>query len=257
MSKVLSNWLSQSFLGRLRTRYKNYIEQILTSGYIPKPKPWLLWPSRKLFQFWRFLQLGRCNVVGAENLSTPGRVIFCPNHSSLFDAIAVHPSMTRPIRTMGAYESMKGLLGLKAIFLTGVGVFPVDRKNGSSVIKPAVDLLVSGEPLMIFPEGKIDNSGKLGEFKVGAAYIALSAEQQLQGKEPVGLVPMHICYGKRNKKTGDSFNFLKMAFSWRGGVTLHIGKPIWLSEHRGLSAEELMQVLRRKIISLCPRAYSC
>lgn len=256
-----TNWFkTRTFIGRCWQRYSDYVKLCLTSGHIPKVRPWLVYPSRLLMRLWRYVQVGRTRVVGAENLAVDGKLIICSNHSSLFDAIVVHPSMKHPVvRFMGAYESMDGLLGLKPILLTAIGCFPVDRKHGSTVLGPATDLLAHGnDPIFMCPEGKIYNSGIMGEFKPGAALIARAAYEKLDRKERVGIVPIHICYGKRNVKTGDTFNFWKMGLSWRGGVTLFIGKPIWIHEHLEKSAGELMALLKSRIAAFqCPTSGAC
>jgi 1-acyl-sn-glycerol-3-phosphate acyltransferase len=142
---------------------------------------------------------------------------------------------------------MQGYGGLKAILMCAIGCFPVDRKNGRTVLGPATDLLTNGEPLFICPEGRVDNTGTLGEFKPGAALIARAAYRKLQGKEKVGIVPIHICYHKRNVKTGDTWNFFKMGFTWRGGATVHVCEPVWINDNPQLGACEFMELVRSKI----------
>ncbi len=245
-------------VGPLVRRYRNYVRWLMTSGNISKTSPFMVALSRWIFRAWAHVQVGRIKVVGLKNLQTPGRIIFCPNHSSFLDAVVVGSTTQRPVRYMGAYESLIGLGGLKPIVCCKVGAFPVDRANGKTVLKPATDLLVRGEPLMIFPEGKIDNTGKLGEFKLGAGYISSAASEQLGEDVPVGIVPMHICYHKRNVETGDTFNFFKMGVSWRGGVTVFAGDPIWVNQLENREPEHIMSLVRQSILSFdCKTSGAC
>lgn len=245
-------------VGPLVRRYRNHVRWLMTSGNISSTSPFMVALSRWVFRAWAHVQIGRIKVVGIEHLQTPGRVIFCPNHSSFLDAVVVGSIMQRPVRYMGAFESLQGLWGLKPIVCCKVGAFPVDRANGKTVLKPATDLLVAGEPLMIFPEGKIDNTGKLGEFKLGAGYITKAACEQLGDDVPVGIVPMHICYNRRNVQTGDTFNFWKMGFSWRGGVTVFVDKPIWVNRLPNRDPDHIIGLVRRSILSFdCKTSGAC
>lgn len=180
------------------------------------------------------------------HLSDP--VIFCPNHSSYFDCIVLFPSFKQTPRVMTAYEELKGLCGLRTLVLTRAGAFPVDRKAGKTVIDPAKKVLRGGENLLIFPEGTIYNNGKLGAFKLGPAIIASAAQKALPESKRVGIVPVHICYGKRNEATGETYNFLKMGFTWRGGVKICFGEPIWMNECEQQSVEEIMTKVREGIL---------
>lgn len=245
-------------LGPLVRRYRNYTRWIMTSGNITSTSPLLIGFGRWMLRAWAHVQVGRIKVVGLEHLSTPGRVIFCPNHSSFLDAIVVGSIMQRPVRYMGAYESMEGMWGLKPIFCCKFGAFPVDRAHGKTVLGPATKLLVSGEPLMIFPEGKIDNTGKLGELKLGAGYITRATCDQLGNDVPVGIVPMHICYHKRNIETGDTFDFRKIGLTWRGGVTVFVGEPIWVNKLKNRDPENIMKLVRDGILSFdCKTSGKC
>ncbi len=250
----LAIWFkTRSLPGRLWQEYRSYSQLCIQSGYIPKVREWLLLPSRLLLLIWRYIQVGPVKIVGKENLLIKERVIFCPNHGSLFDAIVMHPVFNGIIRYMGAYEPISGFFGLKQIFLTSIGVFPVDRQNGKTVLAPATALLVSGQRLAIFPEGKIYNSGRFGKFKLGPAVIARAAYEELAGKHKVAIVPIHICYGKRDIKSGETFNFWKMGLKWRGGVTVYVAPPIWIHEHLELSAPELMQLVKESMAGFtCP-----
>jgi hypothetical protein len=81
-----------------------------------------------------------------------------------------------------------------------------------------------------FPEGKISNSGTYLPFKKGSAHIAIGAYERLQGKEKVGIVPIHICYGKRHEESAGS-SYGAMGFKWRGGVTITVGQPVYNQRH--------------------------
>ena len=244
--------ISGSFIGRFvaccKDKYKKEVELRLTSGYIAPVSRCLLLPTRIITAFWCWLQLGRVTLVNSKIGLCKERLIYCPNHSSYFDAIVMHSITMGPVHYMSAVEELRGLFGLKALFLTALGAFAVDRSKGRTVIAPAVDTLVSGKQLLMFPEGKIHISGKFGPFKPGAAVIAGRACEHLEAGTRVGIVPVHISYGKRDVETGSTYSFFKMGFSWRGGVKVFFGEPIWVNENHGLSADEIMEKVRQGML---------
>lgn len=307
--------LLKGFIGTWRKRFRDYVNHCLTSGYMPRTFRPLQIAGRHLATLWMFLQVGRIRVIGAENLRAEGRIIFCPNHSSMFDAPIIFSLMQRMPRYMTAIEEMRGLGGLKAIVMGAFGCFAVDRSKGKSVLEPAIQVLshtetttesrllrwlfaflvgmlcgfviapivalvagwklalltlafiaiaagvfvgitlseTSGEPtLVIFPEGKISPTGEYLPFKKGASIIAIGAWEKLGRKEKVGIVPIHICFHKRDPETaGGSYG--AMGLSWRAGATVRIGKPIYVHEVAQLAPETLTDRVRTGITEqACP-----
>jgi 1-acyl-sn-glycerol-3-phosphate acyltransferase len=236
------------FVTTWRRKYREYRDLCLTSGFIPRSFRPLQLVGKYLAKIWVYIQVGRIRIVGAENLTAPGRIIFCPNHSSMFDAPIIFSLMKRMPRYMTAYEEMRGLGGLKAIVMGAFGCFAVDRSKGRTVIDPAIKVLVQGSPLVIFPEGKISHTGTYLPFKKGSAIIALSAYEQLQRKDRVGIVPVHICFGKRDEKTAGG-PYGAMAFKWRGGATITVGKPIYLDEITPMDADSVTEAVRKYIFN--------
>ncbi len=234
--------LARGFLGTWRKKYREYVNHCLTSGFIPTTCRPLQLFARFAARIWLYLQVGRVRVIGTDNLKTPGRVIFTPNHSSMFDAILIYAVMKRWPRYMTAYEEMRGLWGLKAIAMGAFGCFAVDRAHGKTVLEPAIKVLMSGQPMVIFPEGKISPTGEYLPFKRGAAVIANSAYERLGMKEHVAIVPIHICYRKRDAATAGG-PYADMGFKWRGGATVTVGKPIYMHELPSRKPEDVMAVV--------------
>jgi 1-acyl-sn-glycerol-3-phosphate acyltransferase len=118
------------------------VNQCLTSGFIPRTFLPLQLLARILARIQVFIQLGRVRIIGAENLKPKGRVIFCPNHSAMFDAPVIFSIMKLWPRYMTAYEEMRGLWGLKAVAMGAFGCFAVDRSKGKTVLEPAIKVPV-------------------------------------------------------------------------------------------------------------------
>lgn len=201
---------------------------------------WLLFPLA-IFHF-----LGRLRIVGEPNARLKGRFIFCPNHSTMLDPIVMYGALQhRFVRAVSAYETFRTLGGLTGIFLSKLGVMPVDRSQGRTVMAPLIDLMAGGESLEMFPEGKISPSGKLLPFKLGPAVIANTVFDQLGGQEAVAIVPVHINYHSRHESS--ALNFAKMGFHWRGGVTVTFCEPIWLADLKDRDPSHVMDLVRRSI----------
>lgn len=234
------------FIGKWWRQYREYSKLVQTPGFIPKISRSFSKVFRWICMFWAYAQIGRITVVGAENLKASGHIIFCPNHSSLCDGFLVYPLMELGTRYMGAYEVMPGLRG---ILIGSVGGFAVDRTQGNTVIEPAVQILVSGAHLVMFPEGKISPTGEYLRFKSGAARIALAAWDKLDRTERVGIVPIQICFNKRHSPSGAT-TFPHMGLKWRAGATVTIGKPIYLDELDSLDPHAITQRLKTAVMSV-------
>jgi 1-acyl-sn-glycerol-3-phosphate acyltransferase len=85
----------------------------------------------------------------------------------------------------------------------------INRRAG----RTALELLASGQALMIYPEGKRTEDGKLGPAYTGAALLAMKSGVPIV---PVGIIGTSQLKGK--------WWFLK-----RPIITLNIGQPFTLS----------------------------
>lgn len=230
---------------RLVDRYKAFVESCSTPGVIPPDLPQIRPLIKFILLLWLATQLGKIDIDGDENLATPGRVIFCPNHSSYFDALIVFFVMRRKAHFMAAHDQFGGIGGLRAIVMAACGAFAVDKTpgKGKTVIAPSIELLAKGKALVIFPEGRINSDGGYSEFKKGAAWIAMGAWDKIGRSEPVSIVPLHICYSKRDPDSAQG-GFGKMGLKWRGGAEITVGSPIRLDMITDLSAEALTDRIR-------------
>lgn len=237
--KKLLSWFTLT-IQEWREDIKEYSARCQTSGFVPADSPFVRFLVRQLSRLMVYIQLGRLRVIGKENLNLPGRFIFCPNHSSLFDAPVMYAVMRKAgLRYMTAFEEMRGWWGLKAILMGGAGCIPVDRTKGKSVIEPSVDVLVAGGSLTVFPEGRISVDGKCLPFKMGPAVITKAAYDKLGGTEVVGIIPVNITFHRRHNATATK-GYAKMGLKWRGGVTVTISKPIYMHDVHNLKPEEVM-----------------
>jgi 1-acyl-sn-glycerol-3-phosphate acyltransferase len=155
---------------------------------------------------WPFVKAGfRLRARGRENLPEGGFVL-AANHTSNFDpwplGLPLFPR--RQLRFMGKSELFNPLLGP---LLRAGGAFPVRRGEGDlEAIQQAVELVLEGEVVVMFPEGTRRKKGLRKRYEArahtGAARIALAAEAPLvpaaiKGTDRLSrLEPLRVAYGE-------------------------------------------------------------
>lgn len=134
---------------------------------------------RYLKKFYRkSKRLWKLTVKGVENIPTESRLLFCPNHESYFDALWVAGALqengydTDSFCCLAAKHLKEKKLMKKAFY--ALGGIPVDRNgNTAPAIRRAEECLREEHCMMlIHPEGTRTRTGKLGDFKHGAAKLA-------------------------------------------------------------------------------------
>ena len=118
-----------------------------------------------------FKLLFRVEVRGLENLPPAGtRMLITPNHGSLIDGPLLHAVL--PIDAAFAVDT-----GI-AQGVVGEAVHEADPRTTRSIrrrplaTRDLVHLVARGEPLVIFPEGRVTVTGSLMKVYDGAAMIA-------------------------------------------------------------------------------------
>ena len=173
--------------------------------------------------------------MGKEYLSSVnGSVILAPTHRSRWDGLALTFATGRRItdkdcRFMVTTPEMKGIQGW---FLKRLGCFSINQASPSLFsLRYAVDLIVSRNQLVIFPEGKINKNGKKVNFKQGLFRLAKLASKK---GTSVYIVPIGIAYSRINPRFGDE-------------VALCIEKPLDLEDFDEFSINDFNNLLRNKI----------
>ncbi|WP_414153435.1 lysophospholipid acyltransferase family protein [Prochlorococcus sp. MIT 1300] len=135
-------------------------------------------------------------VLGKEHLPSAGPVLLAPTHRARWDGLMLPMAAGRRVtgrdcRFMVTRTEMKGIQGW---FLHRLGCFPVDQARPSlATLRYAIDLMVDGQQLVVFPEGKINRTGKAIRLKQGLARLA----QLAHGKGvDVQVVPVGIGYSE-------------------------------------------------------------
>ncbi|MHB1781937.1 MAG: lysophospholipid acyltransferase family protein [Acidimicrobiales bacterium] len=135
-------------------------------------------------------------VTGRENLPRSGSYILAPVHRSNVDWLVVARVTRRRLRYLVKGEVWR----VKSVgrLLELLGTFPVHRGTADrEALARAAEVLASGEPLVMFPEGTRGSGPVVGELRAGAAYLALRAG--------VPVVPVGVSGLERSMPRGAKF----------------------------------------------------
>jgi 1-acyl-sn-glycerol-3-phosphate acyltransferase len=184
----------------------------------------------------------RCQVIGRGNVPQRNACIVVANHVNLLDSPVLGVSLGRKVYFMAKEELFHSrFIGW---LVKQFGAFPVakgklDRRAG----RRASQLLTQGEALVILPEGRRSEDGKLGQAYPGAALLAV--------KSDVPIVPVGI------SGTGQLIG--KWWFIGRPRLTINIGQPFTLSNSHGKFSKaeiaDLTYEIMMRIAELLPQEY--
>jgi 1-acyl-sn-glycerol-3-phosphate acyltransferase len=116
----------------------------------------------------------RLRVTGASNVPPRGAYVVAPVHRSNVDFIAAASITRRRLRYMGKDSLWR--VPLLRWLISALGAFPVRRESADrEAFRRCVEVLGSGEPLVVFPEGARQSGSEVKPLHQGAAYLALRA----------------------------------------------------------------------------------
>ena len=135
----------------------------------------LIWLIAKLY--WRL------SFEGLENVPKQGPFVLAPVHRSFIDFGLVSGVTRRRMGYMGKESLWKSkLLGS---FISLLGAYPVNRgAPDRDALRRTLNLLETGEPLVLFPEGTRRTGPVIEHLHEGAAFVASRAGVPLV---PVGI----------------------------------------------------------------------
>ncbi len=113
-------------------------------------------------------------VTGREHIDHAQSYVVVANHQSVYDMLSIFGHLKMNLRWVMKKQLRKvPFLGYSSV---RVGNVFVDRSNTEAAIKSiaeAKERIRGGVSMMFFAEGTRSMTGKLGEFKKGAFYMAL------------------------------------------------------------------------------------
>jgi 1-acyl-sn-glycerol-3-phosphate acyltransferase len=156
----------------------------------------------------------KIRISGAQHVPRSGGVLLAVNHIGYVDfvygGLAANPS-GRKVRFMAKRELFDHRW--TGPLMRSLHHIEVDRAEGESSMRTAVDYLKAGEAVGIFPEATISRALELKEFKTGAIRIAAAAG--------VPLVPV-ILWGTQRMMTKDH----PRDFSRGKTITISVGTAL-------------------------------
>ena len=161
-------------------------------------------------------------------------VILAPTHRSRWDGLVLTMAMGRRItnkdcRFMVTKSEMRGIQGW---FLKRLGCFSINQLSPSlSTLRYAIDLIVKGEQLVVFPEGKINKFSRKLVLKEGLYRLARLATQKT---ESIIIIPIGIAYSKVSPK-------------FRSEFCLSFGQPIAMTDYLNLNIQEFNNFLNEEM----------
>jgi 1-acyl-sn-glycerol-3-phosphate acyltransferase len=118
--------------------------------------------------------LGRLQTHGRDNVPSTGGLIYCANHQSDADPALLLVTIPRKAWFIGKSELFTNpLLGW---FFRQMRGFPIRRDSPDrAALRRAEEILKRGDPILLFPEGRLSQDGILQPMLPGAAMLALRA----------------------------------------------------------------------------------
>jgi 1-acyl-sn-glycerol-3-phosphate acyltransferase len=163
-------------------------------------------------------------VTGRKNIPLRGAVMVCPNHSSDGDPPLVSASIFRPMWWMGKRELFS--IPIVSPLISFWQTFPVDPGSPDrAALRRCEELLKRGNGLVIFPEGRISQTGGMGEVLPGAVMIALRTGVPIV---PAGIVGINEILPYKEVVPRPSFT----------PVRVHFAEPITFEDLKSLPARE-------------------
>jgi 1-acyl-sn-glycerol-3-phosphate acyltransferase len=177
--------------------------------------------------------LGRVQTSGEANVPKTGAVIYCPNHLSDADPPTVFVCLPRRAWFIGKSE----LFAVPVIgwFFAHFHGFPIKRDSADrAALRRAEELLIRGEPLVIFPEGRCAQDGRLQRIQPGAALLS--------ARTGAPIIPVGLRYTNEILPYGSSVpRFSKHA------VRLDFGTPIDPKEFSHLHRSEAIKAITQRL----------
>lgn len=156
------------------------------------------------------------SVAGVERVPRHGPVLLCANHTSHLDAIAILAALPTQTALRTGTAAARDVFGEKVVqksisrILTGA--VAVTRKGDfAGGLRELERVLRDRRPLILFPEGRRSPSGRLLEFKFGAAMLAI--------RSGTPVVPIRLAGLRESLARGKHVPL-------PGPVTVRFGEPI-------------------------------
>jgi acyl-[acyl-carrier-protein]-phospholipid O-acyltransferase/long-chain-fatty-acid--[acyl-carrier-protein] ligase len=186
-----------------------------------------------------FKALFRVEVRGLENLPPAGtRMLIAPNHVSLIDGPLLHAVL--PIEAAFAVDTGIAKAWWAKPFLKLVRHYTMDPSKPLAA-RDLIKMVSSGEPVVIFPEGRITVTGALMKVYDGTAMIADKSDAVVVPVRIEGAQRSHLSYLKSGQ--AKRVWFPKITISFLPPVKLNIDPALRGKIRRNSAGAALQDVM--------------
>lgn len=127
----------------------------------------------------------KITVIGEENITKSGPVLFVSNHQGNFDIPILLGYINKPKAFIAKIEMLKmPIIRTWMVLMQCVFMDRGNPRKSIQGIKEGINILKAGYSIVVFPEGTRSKDGSLGEFKAGSLRLAT--------KSGVPIVPITI-----------------------------------------------------------------
>ena len=171
-----------------------------------------------------------------NNISIPknSSVILAPTHRSRWDGLILTMAMGRRVTKKDCRFMVTNaeMLGIQGWFLKRLGCFSINQNSPSlSVLRYAVNLIIKGRLLVVFPEGRINKYGKKIALKEGIFRLSKLATKKAIS---ITIIPIGIAYSEVTPK-------------FRSKFSLCFGEPLIINKHIDFSINKFNEILQEKM----------
>lgn len=173
-------------------------------------------------------------LTGMEKVPQEGAVLFVSNHQSNFDFAILMGLINKPKGFVAKIELSK--IPVVSPWMRNVGCVFMDRndiRQSLKVMNEAVEIIKSGQSMVIFPEGTRSRSDKIAEFKKGGLRLA--------GKAGVPIVPVTLSGTYRVVEANKGI--IKPV-----AVKVVISEPIYYETLSKEDKDRIHEIVREKIV---------
>lgn len=181
-------------------------------------------------KWFNYIFYRKVTVNYAERIPKEGLLIFTPNHqNALIDAMAPLCNIDKQLVFLARSDIFKKKAVAKILyFLKILPIFRIrdgygELKKNDAIFLKTIDVLNSGNGLVLFPEGNHVPKHQLRPFKKGHARIAFQTAEANNFEVDLKIIPVGINYSEYQQIRSD--------------ITLNIGNPISVSDFYDLYKE--------------------